>query len=53
MEEFFPVRLELYKKRKIYLTDKLTAEALMLKNKARFIVEKIEGDIALGSLFTV
>lgn len=45
------MRLELYKKRKLYLIDKLTAEALTLKNKARFIVEKCDGDIVLGLFF--
>ncbi|KAH9419744.1 DNA topoisomerase 2-beta [Dermatophagoides pteronyssinus] len=40
LQEFFPVRLEYYAKRKAYYEGILEAEALKLENQARFILEK-------------
>lgn len=39
LEEFFPVRLEYYDKRKSYLVAKLDSEFKKLSNQARFILE--------------
>ena len=45
LEEFYNVRLNYYDKRKTYMLGMLEAECDRLKNQARFIQEKIEGDI--------
>lgn len=47
LKEFYQVRLEFYDKRKTYMLGLLQAEAEKLKNQARFIQEKIDGDIKL------
>ena len=47
LEEFYRVRLEFYDKRKTYMLGKLEAECSKLKNQARFIQEKVDGDIKL------
>ena len=47
LQEFYEVRLEYYGKRKKHLEKHLGAEALLLSNKARFIVEKCKGDITV------
>ena len=47
LKTFFPVRLEFYKKRRLWLINKLEAEAKRLQNQARFILEKLSGEIAI------
>ncbi|XP_015928118.1 DNA topoisomerase 2-alpha [Parasteatoda tepidariorum] len=47
LKEFFEVRSKLYEKRKSYMVGVLEAEALKLKNQARFILEKIEGKLTI------
>lgn len=51
MQEFYDVRLKFYQKRKDYLVGLLSAESLRLDNIARFILEKIDGDIVVGECF--
>ena len=48
LREFFEIRLQKYRERKDYLKGMLEAEASKLENQARFILEKIEGSIAIG-----
>ena len=48
IQEFYDVRLDLYRKRKEWLEGQLEAESARLDNQARFIVEKIEGKIIIG-----
>lgn len=50
LQEFFEVRLQMYKKRKEYLEGMLGAESCKLDNIARFIVEKIEGKIKVENM---
>lgn len=47
LKEFYETRFALYERRKEYLVGVLEAEALKLKNQARFIVEKIENKITI------
>lgn len=47
LDEFHQVRLDHYDKRKKYLLGMLEAESEKLKNQARFIQEKIDGDIKI------
>jgi len=47
VEEYFPVRLEYYQKRKDYLIAKLEREVMILHNKARFIEEQCEDKLDL------
>lgn len=47
LKEFYSVRLEYYDKRKTYMIGMLEAECEKLKNQARFIEEKISGEIKL------
>lgn len=47
LDEFYQVRLDHYNKRKTYLLGMLEAESEKLKNQARFIQEKIDGDIKI------
>lgn len=47
LKEFYEVRYDLYKRRKEYMVGVLEAEALKLKNQARFILEKIENKIII------
>lgn len=47
LKEFYPLRLEYYVKRKAYLEGMLKAELLKLSNQARFILEKISGDLVI------
>lgn len=47
LKEHFQVRSNLYERRKDYMVGVLEAEALKLKNQARFILEKIEGKIII------
>lgn len=47
LKEFFEVRSALYEKRKDYMVGILEAEALKLKNQARFIIEKIENKVVV------
>ena len=49
LKDFYALRLDMYKKRKDYLEGMLSAEAAKLTNQARFIVEKIEGKIVVGT----
>ena len=44
---FFPIRLSYYHKRKVWLCTKLEAEASKLKNQARFILEKLAGELPI------
>lgn len=48
LKEFFELRLHYYKLRKDWLVGSLGAEAAKLSNQARFVLEKIEGKIAIG-----
>ncbi|XP_055328560.1 DNA topoisomerase 2-alpha-like [Paramacrobiotus metropolitanus] len=50
LREFFEVRMAFYGKRKDYLVAHLSAEALSLENKARFIDEKIKGKITIENV---
>ena len=50
LQEFFPVRLEYYVKRKAYYEGKLEAEALKLENMARFIIEKNDSIIRIENV---
>lgn len=47
LKEFFELRLHYYKLRKDWLVGSLGAEAAKLSNQARFVLEKIEGKIAI------
>ena len=49
LQEFYDVRLDLYRKRKDWLEGQLTAEASRLHHQARFILEKIDGKIVVGT----
>ena len=49
LQEFYDVRLDLYRKRKEWLEGQLEAESARLDNQARFIMEKIEGKIIIGN----
>ena len=44
---FFPIRLSYYHKRKVWLCTKLEAETSKLKNQARFILEKLAGELPI------
>ncbi len=48
LKDFYEIRLKKYYERKDYLKGKLEAEASKLENQARFILEKIEGQISIG-----
>lgn len=48
LKEFFELRLERYAIRKAWLEGMLTAESDKLNSQARFILEKIEGNIVIG-----
>ena len=50
LKEFFEVRRQKYRERKTYLKGMLEAEASKLENQARFILEKIDGDVAIGMI---
>ena len=47
IEDYYPVRLEFYRKRKEYLLKNLEAEVKVLHNKARFIEEQCDDVIDL------
>ena len=47
VDEYFPVRLDYYQKRKDYLITKLEREVMVLHNKARFIEEQCEDKLDL------
>ena len=47
IESYYPVRLEIYNKRKEHLIKKLRREVMILHNKARFIQEQCEDKIDL------
>lgn len=47
LKEFFELRLERYAIRKAWLEGMLTAESSKLNSQARFILEKIEGQIVI------
>lgn len=49
LREFFELRLHYYKLRKDWLVGSLGAEASKLSNQARFVLEKIEGKISIGT----
>jgi DNA topoisomerase II len=46
--DFYDMRLEFYKKRRLYLIDKLEQELVILKSKSQFIEEYIEGTIDIN-----
>jgi DNA topoisomerase-2 len=46
---FYDIRIEYYEKRKIYITEKLETELLILRSKARFIQEYINGIIKINN----
>ena len=48
LQEFYEVRLDMYRRRKDYLEGHLAAESAKLDSQARFIVEKIEGKVVIG-----
>ena len=48
LKEFFELRLERYAIRKAWLEGMLAAESSKLNSQARFILEKIEGQIVIG-----
>ena len=48
LQEFYEVRLDVYRKRKEWLEGQLEAESSRLNNQARFIMEKIEGKVVVG-----
>lgn len=50
LKDFFEVRRQKYRERKTYLKGMLEAEASKLENQARFILEKIDGDVAIGTI---
>jgi DNA topoisomerase-2 len=50
LQEFYKVRLDMYRKRKIHLEGMLSAESTKLGSQARFIVEKIDGTVVIGML---
>ena len=47
--EFYTLRLDYYQRRKDYMEGVLTAESLRLENQARFICEKVDGEIVIGT----
>lgn len=47
INDYIPIRIVFYKKRKAYIIDKLRKEVLRLENKARFIREQCEDMIDL------
>ncbi|XP_022152632.1 DNA topoisomerase 2 isoform X2 [Momordica charantia] len=49
LEEFFPLRLEYYEKRKMNLLENLERELLQLENKVRFILAVVNGEIVVSN----
>ncbi|XP_072033901.1 DNA topoisomerase 2-alpha-like isoform X2 [Amphiura filiformis] len=47
LQEFFRLRLDMYQKRKDYMEGLMEAESSKLNNQARFIMEKIQGDVII------
>ncbi|XP_057978601.1 DNA topoisomerase 2 isoform X2 [Malania oleifera] len=47
LEDFFPLRLEFYQKRKKVKLDNLELDLLVLENKVRFILEVVRGEIVV------
>lgn len=47
LREFYTLRLKMYQKRKDFLEGMLEAEAAVLSNKARFIMEKCSGELTV------
>jgi DNA topoisomerase-2 len=47
IEEYYVVRLEMYQTRKNYLIAKMENELLLLSNRARYIIEVLEGKMDL------
>ena len=47
LRDFFPVRLELYRRRREWLKARYTASSRRLSNRARFVGEVASGDFAL------
>ena len=50
LKDFYDTRLDIYRKRKEYMENKLEAESLKLENQARFILEKIDGKVIIGTI---
>ncbi|KAK4743859.1 hypothetical protein SAY87_010171 [Trapa incisa] len=49
LEEFFPMRLDFYEKRKKSLLDNLEVELLKLDNRVRFILGVVNGEIIVNN----
>ncbi|XP_022982562.1 DNA topoisomerase 2 isoform X1 [Cucurbita maxima] len=49
LEEFFPLRLEFFEKRKRNLLENLETELLKLENKVRFILAVVNGEIIVSN----
>ena len=47
IDKYFPIRLEYYAKRKEYIVKSLEKELLLLSNKAKYILEVLDGTIEL------
>jgi DNA topoisomerase-2 len=47
LEEFYVARLELYRKRKIYQIQQMEKDLVVLSNKAKYIIELLDGTIDL------
>ena len=47
IDNYYEVRLKMYKKRKAYMINTLEKELLLLNNKARYILENLNGTIDL------
>jgi len=47
MEEYYPIRLEMYTKRKLHMLSTLRKQMKILKNKSRFIQWISSGQINL------
>ncbi|PWA48342.1 topoisomerase II [Artemisia annua] len=45
LQDFFPLRLDFYEKRRSYLLDELKKAILQLENKVRFMAEVLKGSI--------
>jgi DNA topoisomerase-2 len=50
IQAFYPIRLELYRKRKQYLLERLGGELKVLENKVKFIKEIISGQLVINQL---
>ena len=51
LKDFFDIRLKKYQERKDFVEGMLEAECSKLENQARFILEKIDGQVVLGKTY--